>query len=89
MSGPRSLRWRLGLAVGAMVTVLWGTAALFTAHVLRGEVDEVFDSALQETAQRVLPLAVSDILGRDATVGPQKLSPIREHEEYFTYVVRF
>ena len=29
---------------------------------LRDEMEEVFDSALQETAQRILPLAVADVL---------------------------
>ena len=34
--------------------------------------DEVFDSALQETAQRLLPLAVVDIVGREELTTPPK-----------------
>ncbi len=50
--------------------------------------DEVFDSALEETAQRLLPLAVPDILSRDEGDTSQRIVTLREHDEYFTYVVR-
>lgn len=61
----RSLQARLALMLGAGVTLLWLASASFTAHLLHGELDEVFDSALEETAQRLLPLAVMEILGRE------------------------
>lgn len=86
---PRSLRARLGLSLGVLLTVLWIAAASLTAVILRREMDEVFDSALQETAQRLLPLAVVDIVGRDDGDGvTQRLGAIREHDEFFTYIVR-
>jgi two-component system OmpR family sensor kinase len=50
--------------------------------------DEVFDSALQETAQRLLPLAVVDIVGREDDGVTQRLGAIRAHDEFFTYIVR-
>ena len=62
---PRSLQGRLGLSIGLLLTLLWLGAAAVTALVVRGELDEVFDSALQETAQRLLPLAVMDVVGRE------------------------
>ncbi|SLN31876.1 Sensor protein QseC [Roseovarius litorisediminis] len=85
---PRSLQARLGLLLGILLTVLWIAAASVTAVILRHEMDEVFDSALQETAQRLLPLAVLDIVGRDDDGITQRLGVIREHEEFFTYIVR-
>lgn len=85
---PRSLQARIGLSLGMLLTVLWIAAASVTAVILRHEVGEVFDSALQETAQRLLPLAVVDILGRDVDDTPQRLAAIRDHDEFFTYVVR-
>lgn len=85
---PRSLQARLGLSLGVTLTVLWLFAAAITALVVRDEMDEVFDSSLQETAERILPLAVSDIVARDVEGVTQKLAPIRLHDEYFTYVVR-
>ncbi|MFX0546605.1 ATP-binding protein [Roseovarius sp. S1116L3] len=85
---PRSLRARLGLLLGIVLTLLWIAAASLTAVTLRGEMDEVFDSALQETAQRLLPLAVVDIIGREEDGVTQRLGTIREHSEFFTYIVR-
>ena len=85
---PRSLQARLGLTLGVLLTLLWILAASLTAVILRGEMDEIFDSALQETAQRILPLAVVEIVGRDDDGVTQRLAAIREHDEFFTYVVR-
>ena len=88
MRMPRSLRGRLGLSLGVVLTLLWVAAASLTAVTLRHEMDEVFDSALQETAQRLLPLAVVDIVGREDDGVTQRLGAIRDHVEFFTYVVR-
>ena len=85
-------RWSLGrrLAAGLVVavTVLWLAATAVAGLVLRREIDEVFDSALQELAQRILPLAYSELLAREADDPPQHLPPIGPHREYVTYVVR-
>ncbi len=88
MNGPRSLQGRLGLWLGVALTVLWVAAASVTALIARGEIEEVFDSALQETAQRILPLAVVDILNREEAGIRQRLAAVREHDEFFTYIVR-
>lgn len=88
MRGLGSLQARLALVIGVCVTVLWAGAATVTATLLRHEMDEVFDSALQETAQRILPLAVRDIISREEDGISQRIATLRDHEEYFTYVVR-
>lgn len=88
MRMPRSIQARLGMSIGVLLTLLWIGAASVTAVVLRHEMDEVFDSALQETAERLLPLAVLDIVGREEEGVTQRLATIREHDEFFTYVVR-
>ncbi|MFN4156562.1 MAG: ATP-binding protein [Paracoccaceae bacterium] len=88
MRVPRSLQGRLGLWLGLALTVLWVMAASVTALIARGEIEVVFDSALQETAQRILPLAVVDILNREEEGISQRLAAIREHDEFFTYIVR-
>ncbi len=88
MRGPRSLQGRLGLWLGLALTLLWLASASVTALIARGEIEEVFDAALQETAQRILPLAVVDILNREEAGVSQRLSAIRDHDEYFTYIVR-
>lgn len=85
---PKSLQGRLGLSLGLVLTILWLLAATGTAVIVRGEMDEVFDSALRETTERILPLAVTDIVGREDQGVTQQLAPIREHDEFFTYLVR-
>lgn len=85
---PRSLQARLALVIGLCVTLLWAGAATVTAALLRHEMDEVFDSTLQETAQRILPLAVRDIVSRDEEGVEQQIAPLRDEEEFFTYIVR-
>jgi len=84
----RSLQARLGLSLSVLLTVLWIAAAYVTTVRLRNEMDEVFDSALMETAQRILPLAVVDIVGREDEGSTQRLGAIRAHDEFFTYIVR-
>ncbi len=84
----RSLHRRLGVGLVLAVTVLWLAAAAVAGHVLRREIDVVFDSALQEVAQRILPLAYSELLSREADDAAQRLPPIGPHHEFITYVVR-
>jgi two-component system OmpR family sensor kinase len=91
VSGARatwSLRTRLALGLAVAIALLWLGAAALAGLVLRREIDEVFDSALQEVAQRVLPLAYSEVLARDADSTTQHMAPIGTHRETITWVVR-
>jgi len=89
MKTPRSLQRRLLLTLGSTLLAIWLGAAWMTSVLLRHEIEEVFDSSLQETAQRLLPLAVADIVGREEDDTPsQRLGPLRDHDELLTYVVR-
>lgn len=83
-----SLQARLGLWLGVALTALWIAAASVTALIAAAEIEEVFDSALQETAQRILPLAVVDILNREEVGVSQRLAAIRSHDEAVTYIIR-
>lgn len=73
-----------------VTVLLWLCAAAVGALVMREEFDEVFDSALAETAQRLLPLVVDDIFERNAPNGPKQLPSSRGalEEEYLTFQVR-
>ena len=55
----RAGSWRCG----SLATVVAGL-------LLQREIDEVFDSALQEVVQRILPLAYIEVLSRDADAEP-------------------
>lgn len=83
-----SIRLRSAAALSLIVTLIWLGTALVTARLLTSELEEVFDSALQETGQRILQLAVVDVLGREEEGVTQHLMALDDHEEYFTYVVR-
>jgi two-component system OmpR family sensor kinase len=88
MTMPGSLQGRLALTLGVGLTVLWLITAWATATLLRSEMNDVFDSTLEETAQRILPLVALDIISRDEEGISQRIATLREHEEFFTYIVR-
>lgn len=87
-----SLQLRLCLSLTAALVVLWVLAIGVASNGLRHEIDEVFDSALQEVAQRVLPLAYLDLLNNDPgapdAAAPARVPSVGAHREYITYVVR-
>jgi two-component system, OmpR family, sensor kinase len=61
MKSPISLQKRLGLGLTLGMTLLWLGATVGAWLVVQHELNEAFDSALEETAQRILPLAVLEI----------------------------
>lgn len=54
----RSLRRDLVLGLGLGLTVLWVLAMLGASLIVREEMDEVYDSLMEETADRILPLVL-------------------------------
>lgn len=85
---PKSLRWRLSIWLVLGVALLWTSAAIVTVKNQRKELDEVFDSSLKETAQRLLPLAVLDLVDHDEDSPPRSVAALRNQDEFFTFVVR-
>ena len=83
-----SIRLRSALILSVIVTLLWLATAGLTARLLSAEMDEVFDSALQETGQRILQLAVVDVLNREEEGITRRVTGLAAHDEHFTYVVR-
>ncbi|HAC29933.1 MAG TPA: two-component sensor histidine kinase, partial [Marinobacter hydrocarbonoclasticus] len=83
-----SLQKTLGIGLTLGVTLLWLLGVTASGLVAQHEMNEVFDSALEETAQRILPLAVTDILNRENGAGNQKAPALKDHDEYLTYLVR-
>ncbi|MFC2967117.1 HAMP domain-containing sensor histidine kinase [Acidimangrovimonas pyrenivorans] len=85
---PRSLHGRLALFAGLGLTLLWVVTATITAEIVNRRMASVLDSALTETAQRILPLAVLDIVGREEEGISQHMAQLRPHDELLTYLVR-
>ena len=88
MKAAASLQQRLVLGLTLGITVLWLVATVLTGRVVQRELDESFDSALQATAQRLLPLAIQDIFNREEVVAPQRIAPLHAGQENFSYLVR-
>lgn len=81
----RRLIGGLVLLIGA----LWLVGAVIAAIAIRHQINEVFDSALQETAQRLLPLVLDDL--GEHHHDDRRLSdpfPAAKHKEHLLYQVR-
>ena len=85
-----SLAGQLMLWITVTITLLWLLAVAFGAFVMHDEFGEIFDSALQETAERLVPLVADDLLRRSDLTTPRRVEAIRapSEEEYLTYQVR-
>ncbi len=83
-----SLQKRLGLGLTLGMTLLWLVATVGAWRGVRHELNEAFDSALEETAQRILPLAVLEISNRENPAEAQQVATLKMHKEYLTYLVR-
>jgi two-component system OmpR family sensor kinase len=68
---PKSLAGQLMLWITVIITGLWLVAVGFGALVMRDEFGEIFDGALQETAERLVPLAVDDLRHQE-DLGPRE-----------------
>ena len=89
---PRSLVQQLLSATLALLLVLWIAMVVSVAWVIKHETDEIFDASLQETAQRLLPLAIMQLTSHaqddhhTLETDEETLEPAH-HEEYMVYQV--
>ncbi len=88
MKRPKSLQKTLGVGLTLGVTLLWVLALVVAITVLRSRMNELFDSTLAETAQRIMPLAVVEIINNENPEQIQNIMPFAAHDEYFVYLVR-
>ena len=75
-----------GLTLG--IVFLWLIATALSGAIVRRTLDVAFDDALQHAAQRILPLAVLDILNREEPLTPQRVAPLTTRQERVAYLVR-
>lgn len=81
---PWSLEQRLRRRLLAVLALLWLAGAAATLALVQHEMGEVLDSALQETAQRLLLLPDEALDEDDDTVAVARVPP---HEEHVIYQV--
>lgn len=89
---PWTISQRLILTLSILIGGIWLAGVVTAALAIRHEINEVFDSSLQETAQRILPLALDDLGERDENdeEGRQLTDPFpaAKHREHLHYQVR-
>jgi two-component system, OmpR family, sensor kinase len=84
-----SMTRRLVTALTCLVVLFWLIAVGIGAYVMNREFAEIFDSSLQETAERLMPLILDDLSQRHSEDGPQDLQAAIQSisREYLTYQV--
>lgn len=88
IKSPQSLQKTLGIGLTIGVTLLWMLALLSTVYVSQKKLNELFDSSLAETAQRIMPLAVVEIINREIPGQAQQIMSFEAHDEPLIYLVR-
>ncbi len=88
MRAATSLQKQLVFGLTLGIVLLWLVAAAVSGVIIQRRLDEAFDNAMQETAQRILPLAVLDILNREEPGTPQRVAPLNTQQGGFSYLVR-
>jgi len=89
VSRPESMTRSLIIWLTAATVIFWIVAVAVSSVIIREEFDEVFDSALQETNQRLMPLLVEDFFKRKASDPPRRIGLSgADSEEYLTYQLR-
>ncbi len=89
MKRERSLTRPLILALTTVMVVFWLAAIGLSIRVMQHEFDEIFDSAQQETTERLLALILDDMNQRSNT-DPRSVAMLATaaSREYLTYQVR-
>jgi two-component system OmpR family sensor kinase len=89
MKRERSITRPLILALTTVIVVFWLVAIGLSFGVMRDEFDEIFDSAQQETTERLLALILDD-LNQGADTDPRSVAILNTaaSREYLTYQVR-
>lgn len=82
-----SITGRLILALTFGTAAFWVIAALGSSYVFNEELNETFDLALRETAQRLLPLAIDDVASRDDHLPRALAHSLTAGVEYLNYQV--
>ena len=89
---PWTMTRQLIAALLLLMGGVWLAGVGIAAMAIRHEIDEVFDSSLQETAQRILPLALDDMVQHDEEdeEGRRLTDPFAaaKHKEHLYYQVR-
>ncbi|WP_065375907.1 sensor histidine kinase [Ensifer adhaerens] len=89
MSRVASMTRRLTIALTSVVAIFWFVALGLGVYVMQDEFTEIFDSGVQETAERLLQIVVDDI-ARDRADGTPAVGTVAPtlNSQYLAYQVR-
>lgn len=87
MKRSDSMTRRMVIALTSVVALSWLVASSLGIMVMQDEFAEIFDSSVQETAERLLPLIADDLKERTPEAERALVQPT-VGEEYLTYQVR-
>lgn len=89
MSDKRSMTRRLAIALTSVVALFWFVALGLGVYVMQDEFTEIFDSGVQETAERLLQIVANETT-RDAPSGLAQASVTAPalNSQFLTYQVR-
>lgn len=86
--GGRSITRQLIITLVIGITFFWCLAGIGSNYVFTEELNETFDLALKETAERLLPLAIDDLGDRDDDGPARQLVPsLLGRVEYLNYQI--
>lgn len=95
MSTAPTARWnlkrRLRHWLWLGIALLWLIASGCAGFIMHNAIDRVFDSALQELAQRILALAADDLRQRQLNPlhsGNPRIEAMGQHQEHLIYQIR-
>lgn len=57
----KSLQWRLAIGISIALTIMWLFATALSGYFLKEEMDEILDGVMVEYANRLLPIATTDL----------------------------
>ncbi|WP_320202942.1 sensor histidine kinase [Agrobacterium rosae] len=87
MKRSDSMTRRMVIALTSVVALSWLIASALGIMVMQDEFAEIFDSGVQETAERLLPLIADDLKERTPEAERRLVQPA-DGEEYLTYQLR-
>ena len=82
-----SIAVRLAFGLSVMMAVLWLGAAAIAGYVMQRELASAFDEALEQSAYRLLPLAIHRVREPEETE-ELMVDGIDQDESYFSYFVQ-
>lgn len=89
MTRRPSMTRKIVVTVSCIVTATWLLAVGLGIMIMQDEFAEIFDSGVQETAERLLPIVVDDLLANAKQDVPRQLAGrSSSQKEYLTYQVR-